>query len=132
MYDGNYEEMVGSAFSQLLPVLFLLMNDNTLRFNQVFLPNTGEESVLLVDSWGGFKQMAHETDTTKNITIKYIPEGTTGLVQPWNRYGARPWKNYTRRLSELLTKAEPETNLHERNNIIKWQSLAYNQLSPPR
>lgn len=78
MYDGNYEEMVGSAFSQLLPVLFLLMNDNTLRFNQVFLPNTGEESVLLVDSWGGFKQMAHETDTTKNITIKYIPEGTTG------------------------------------------------------
>ena len=94
-----------------------LINDNIRRFNEIFLPNTEEKSLLLVDAWEGFKQMTNGADARKEVTIKYIPEGTTGIVQPWDRYGARPWKNYTRRLSELIKKSDPKGTLHERNNM---------------
>jgi len=69
--------------------------------------------------------------SSNKVTIAIIPEGTTGLVQPWDTFGARPWRNFTRRLSELLKRADPSIHLYERN-MMKLQSLAYNQLHSPR
>ena len=76
--------------------------------------------------------MADGVATEKQVVVKYIPEGTTGMVQPWDRFGARPWKNFVRRLSDILKVADPNIILHERNNIIKLQSLTHQQLLSPR
>ena len=66
------------------------------------MKHAAERTVLLVDAWGGFKKMSEGAETTKNVRIEYIPEGTMGIVQSWDVFGARPLKNYVRRLSELL------------------------------
>ena len=61
-----------------------------------------------------------------------IPKGSTGKVQPLDVYGFRIWKNYLRHFSDSIILLDYDLNLHIRNNIIKLQSLVYNQLSSPR
>jgi len=61
-----------------------------------------------------------------------IPKGTTGKIQPLDVYGFRIWKNFAKRFSDIVLLLESDINLHERNNIIKLQSLIHNQLLSPR
>ncbi|KYQ49481.1 hypothetical protein ALC60_11447 [Trachymyrmex zeteki] len=60
------------------------------------------------------------------------PKDTTGKIQPLDVYGFRIWKNFAKRFSDTVLLLESNINLHERNNIIKLQSLIHNQLSSPR
>ena len=70
----------------------------------------------------------------KHITTMIISKGTTGKIQPLDVYSFRIWKNFAKRFSDVVLLLESFTNinLHERNNIIKLQSLIHNQLSSPR
>ncbi|EFN87350.1 hypothetical protein EAI_02123, partial [Harpegnathos saltator] len=100
-------------------------------FANVFLPNTGENSVLLLDSWTGQteKKFDNIDKDNKNIQIFTIPAGTTGLIQPLDIYTFRPWKNFLRQFSDIVMLYNYDVNLHLRNNI---QSLIHNQFSSPR
>lgn len=103
-------------------------------FENVFLPNTGEKSLLLLDSWTG--QTAKKFDSVekhnKEVQILTIPAGTTGLIQPLDVYTFRPWKNFLKQFSDIVMLYNYDINLHSRNNILKIQSLIHNQFSSPR
>lgn len=103
-------------------------------FANVFLPNTGENSVLLLDSWTGQteKKFDNIDKDNKNVQIFTIPAGTTGLIQPLDVYTFRPWKNFLRQFSDIVMLYNCDVNLHLRNNILKIQSLIHNQFSSPR
>jgi hypothetical protein len=100
----------------------------------VYLPNVGDNSVLLLDSWSGHcpAVVRDNINSNKNVEIKTIPPGTTGQIQPLDVYGFRTWKNFIRHFSDMILLMEPDLILHQRNNILKLQSLVHNQLSSPR
>ncbi|XP_071572277.1 uncharacterized protein [Temnothorax nylanderi] len=101
---------------------------------EAYFPNIGSSSVLLIDSWTGHcpNIISDLTPPGKSITTMIIPKGTTGKIQPLDVYGFRIWKNFAKRFSDTVLLLESNINLHERNNIIKLQSLIHNQLSSPR
>lgn len=103
-------------------------------FKECFLPNTGEKSVLLLDSWTGQTEKKFEAidKANKVVNVRTIPAGTTGLIQPLDVYTFRPWKNFLRQFSDLVLLYNYDVNLHLRNNILKIQSLIHNQFSSPR
>lgn len=63
-------------------------------FKDIFLPNVcpGERAVLCLDSWTGQteKQFENIEKYGKEITVKTIPAGTTGMIQPLDVYTFRP------------------------------------------
>ncbi|XP_076165796.1 uncharacterized protein LOC143145892 [Ptiloglossa arizonensis] len=101
---------------------------------EVFLPKTGLQSVLLLDSWSGHcpSTFQQSIPADKELITLTIPKGTTGLIQPLDVYGFRVWKNFVRTFSDRVLLYDLDINLHLRNNIIKLQSLTHNQLSSPR
>lgn len=101
---------------------------------EVYFPNVGSTSVLLLDSWSGHcpKVIEEVKPANKEVIIKKIPQGTTGKIQPLDVYGFRIWKNYVKHFSDTVILMNEDLNLHLRNNIIKLQSLVHNQLSSPR
>ncbi|XP_071579285.1 uncharacterized protein, partial [Temnothorax nylanderi] len=101
---------------------------------EAYFPNIGSSSVLLIDSWTGHcpNVISDLIPPRKSITTMIIPKGTTGKIQPLDVYGFRIWKNFAKRFSDTVLLLESNINLHERNNIIKLQSLIHNQLSSPR
>lgn len=103
-------------------------------FSEVYLPNTGRKSMLLLDSWTGHcpSQLEQLIPQDKEITFSTIPKKTTGIIQPLDVFGFRIWKNFVRTFSDYVILQEERINLHARNEIIKLQSLTHNQLSSPR
>lgn len=100
---------------------------------QVFFPYVGQKSLLLIDAWGGHcdKVVVECTPPGKEIKTGHIPKGTTSKIQPLDVFGFRVWKNYVRRFSDIVFLNNQDIDLHNRNNIIKLQSLVHNQLSSP-
>lgn len=59
-------------------------------FKEIYFPNVGEKTLLLLDSWNAHKDTAlleTATPKDKNVEIMIIPEGTTGICQPLDVYG---------------------------------------------
>lgn len=90
--------------------------------------------MLLLDSWSGHCPAAVQEATPydKKVHLKQIPTGTTGDIQPLDVYGFRIWKNFVRQFSDNVMYMNEDLQLHDRNNIIKLQSLVHNQFSSPR
>ena len=103
-------------------------------FSEVYLPNTGRRSMLLLDSWTGHcpNELQQLIPQDKEVTFSMIPKKTTGIVQPLDVFGFRIWKNFVRTFSDNVILQERDVNLHLRNEIIKLQSLTHNQFSSPR
>lgn len=101
---------------------------------EVFYPNVGPQSILLLDSWSGHCDRVIEETMPENkiVNIKKIPTGTTGKIQPLDVYGFRVWKNFVRQFSDQVMLMDYDLNLHLSINIITLQSLVHNQLSSPR
>ncbi|XP_025153861.1 uncharacterized protein LOC112588375 [Harpegnathos saltator] len=101
---------------------------------EAYFPNIGSNSVLLIDSWTGHcpNIISDLTPSGKRIITMIISKGTTRKIQLLDVYGFRIWKNFAKRFSDIVLLLESNINLHERNNIIKLQSLIHNQLSSPR
>ncbi|XP_071573356.1 uncharacterized protein [Temnothorax nylanderi] len=103
--------------------------------NDVFFPNVGPKSVLLLDSWSGHcPNIISETkpDSVTDFVSLTIPAGTTGRIQPLDVYFFRMWKNFIRYFSDMVMMLDLAIDLHVRNNILKLQSLTHNQFSSPR
>ena len=101
----------------------------------VFFPNVGPKSVLLLDSWTGHCPniiQESKSESIEDIILLTIPAGTTGKIQPLDVYGFRLWKNFVKYFSDIVMLLNLEVDLHVRNNILKLQSLTHNQFSSPR
>jgi hypothetical protein len=104
-------------------------------FKDVFFPNVGEKSILLIDSWTTYNDIDAINEVTpdgKDLELLTIPKQTTSLVQPLDVYGFRIWKDFVRKFSDRIIMDHLDVNLHLRNDIIKLQSLVHNQFSSPR
>ncbi|XP_029162654.1 uncharacterized protein LOC114934181 [Nylanderia fulva] len=102
---------------------------------EVFFPNVGPKSVLLLDSWTGHCPdiiQRNKPDFIDNINLLTIPAGATGKIQPLDVFGFRLWKNFVRHFSDTIMLLDLDVKLHSRNNILKLQSLTHNQFSSPR
>jgi hypothetical protein len=106
-----------------------------LWFKEVFFPNVGNKSVLIVDSWTTYNDkvlIKNATPSNKELETLTIPPKTTALVQPLDKYGFRLWKNFLRKFSDRVVLDRLDIDLYQRNNILKLQSLVHNQFSSPR
>lgn len=104
-------------------------------FEQVYFPNVNDKTLLIVDSLSHYKDIQAITSVkpmNKEFELSTIPPNTTSIIQPLDVYGFRPWKNFVRKFSDQAILHNYEVNLHQRDNIIKIQSLTHNQFSSPR
>lgn len=139
--DGKFGPLVQSTIYKADNIYVLPSKSGKLTsdivtewFKNVFLLAADTDSLLILDSWTGQNEKVFEKLDTgmKNIQIKTIPAGTTGMIQPLDVYGFRPWKNFVKNFSDIVMLYNFSINLHLRNNILKLQSLTHNQFSSPR
>ena len=73
-------------------------------YEEAFLPNVGETSVLCLHSWSGKtkKNFQDVIVCNKQVKILTIPAGTTGMIQPLDVYTFRPWTKFLRCFSDLI------------------------------
>jgi hypothetical protein len=76
---------------------------------EVYFPNVGPKSVLLLDSWTGHCPdviARNRPENAEDIVFLTIPAGTTGQRQPLDVYDFRLWKNFVKHLHTqvLVTK----------------------------
>ncbi|EFN76473.1 hypothetical protein EAI_05548, partial [Harpegnathos saltator] len=104
---------------------------------EIFFPNVGLQSVLLLDSWSGhcpnvIQETRSDFVSRSDIVFITIPADTTEKIQPLDVYGFRLWKNFIKYFSDIVMLLELAIDLHVRNNILKLQSLTHYQFSSPR
>jgi len=95
----------------------------------VLKPTIGnKKSLLLSDYWGG---QHHETlyADLKYLKRLEIPNKTTAMIQPCDVYYNRQYKYLVRKMYHHVRLYDMDIHLAQRNNIIKLNSLVYNQLS---
>ena len=100
--------------------------------DNVLKPTIGNQKCLLLsDYWGG------QRDETLYADLKYlkrleIPKKTTAMIQPCDVYYNRQYKYFVRKMYHHVRLYDLDIQLAQRNNIIKLNSLVYNQLSSPK
>lgn len=104
-------------------------------FLNVYFHTAGRNEILLVDALTSYKDR-EKIDQLKpsnvNYTFEMLPPHTTPFAQPLDRYFFRPYKAFTRRISEYLSFNFPEVKLHTRDTILKIQVVVYNTFRSPR
>ena len=68
----------------------------------------------------------------EKLIIQIIPPNTTYELQPLDRYFFRMYKYMIRELSHNVDFDDPSQSLQQRDNILKLQSLAFQQFLSPR
>lgn len=88
---GQYGPLVQQKMFKAENVLALVSNSGKMTsqlsktwFREVFLPQTNQNSLLLLDSWSGQNSASFDgiAQSRKNCEILNIPAGTTGMIQP--------------------------------------------------
>jgi len=96
---------------------------------KVLIPTLGDRKTLLLsDCWGGQRDNKLY-QSLKNLTRLEIPKKTTSMIQPCDVYYNRQYKYIIRQIFGFARLYDLDVNLAQRNNVIKMNSLAYNQLS---
>jgi len=74
----------------------------------------------------------HAAPAGTAIKVRRIPKNSTGLILPLDVYGFRPVKNIIRRMADMVLLQGLDFQISVRDNIIKFQSLVWNQLAAKR
>ena len=104
-------------------------------FSKVYFPNVQSETTLLIDSWTTYNDenaINRCKPDDKTLSILRIPPKTTALIQPCDVFFFRMWKSFVRKISDRILLDDLKVNLHDRNEIMKIQSLTHNQFRSPR
>jgi len=88
-------------------------------------------TLLLSDSWNGQSEKHGFYNEIRGLKRLQIPFKTTLKIQPLDVFFNRQWKVIARRLYDRILLDDMDTDVTERNNILKLQSLTHNQLSAP-
>lgn len=112
---------------------YKLTSNHATWLKEIFFPNVGPQSVLLLDLWSlHCPNVISEirSDSATDIVFLTIPASTTGKIQPLDVYGFRLWKSFIKRFSDTVMLLDLAIEFHVRNNILKFQSTHY-QFSLP-
>ena len=100
--------------------------------DRVLLPSVSSRRTLLIsDCWSGQGDNKGLYDDIKHLHRLEIPKHTTAQIQPLDVFYNNQHKYIARRIFDRVQLDELDVNLNERNNIIRCQSLVYNQLCAP-
>lgn len=100
---------------------------------EIFLPMVEPNSVLIIDSWKGYKEMTQMPELkTKNLRIEILPPGSTSQLQPADVFFNRTFKHFIRLISNKIRWRFPNFILAVRNNLLTLLDLTYNQFKAPR
>lgn len=100
---------------------------------EIFLPMAEESSLLIVDSWTGYKEMIQMPDlATKKLEISVLPAGSISQLQPADAYFNWTFKHYLRKISNKLQWKHPDFTLSTKKNFLTLLVLVYNQFKAPR
>ncbi|CAF5070504.1 unnamed protein product, partial [Rotaria sp. Silwood1] len=97
--------------------------------DEVFEPIVQNKNYLLIsDCSGGHgdDEIYEQLTSSKRLEI---PKKTTSMIQPLDVYFNRQYKVIARKIYDHIRLRNSDINLCQRNNIIKLNSLIYNQLS---
>lgn len=104
-----------------------------LWMGEVFLKNVEYDSVLIIDSWTGYKQMMQMPEiTAKKLKIVQLPPKTTSRLQPADVYFNRPFKNLIRRVCNKVRWMHNDFILAKRENLLNILDMLYYQFKAPR
>ncbi|OWA55117.1 hypothetical protein BV898_19502 [Hypsibius exemplaris] len=81
----------------------------------VYFPTAGDNTALLVDSWPVFADITlldKANIEKKEMDFAMIPAGTTGMIQPFDVYGFRPWKCFFRHIEDHVALYDLPVVLH--------------------
>lgn len=86
---------------------------------EVYYPNVGPNSVLLLDSRTGHCPniiQRNRPDSAQDIVLLTIPAGTIGKIQPLDSidFGFRLWKNFVKHFSDVVMLLDRDVKLHSR------------------
>lgn len=115
--------MTCSKSGKLTGSLVEYWRDNVLK------PVIGKNKCLLLsDCWGtqGDDEIYKNLSNVKRLEI---PKKTTSMIQPLDVYFNRQYKVIARKLYDYIRLYNIDVNMAQRNNLIKMNSLIYNQLS---
>lgn len=104
-------------------------------FTDIYLKYAPTSSVLLLDSLRIHHdvKMHQQLRLVENgVRIMKIPEGRTGELQPLDLDCNRPWKAFVEKFYHHVSAQNIEVNLYSRDQVLKLQSLVYNQFCSPR
>lgn len=85
-------------------------------------PSTPPLTILLVDSWAGFRDHANmlsQVPSGKEVRPMTIPAGATYLCQPLDVYFFRLFKRFIRRLHDYAIQHHPGFAADSRDGILK-------------
>lgn len=100
---------------------------------EVFLPIAEKNSVLIIDSWTGYKQMIQMPEiAAQKLKIVQLPPKTTSRLQPADVYFNRPFKNFIRRICNKVRWMHYDFILAKRENILTILDMLYYQFKAPR
>lgn len=106
-------------------------------FEKVYLPATGEKTILLLDAATtrkkeALRKLLIDNGTPDKVTIRHIPGGWTSVLQPCDQYFFRGWKHYVKEFQREIRIYSEDFMVYERNNILMIQAFTHNQLSSPK
>lgn len=101
--------------------------------DEVFLDMAEDESVLIIDSWSGYKQMMTMPQiAAKNLKIVTLPPGSTSVLQPADVYFNRPFKDFIRKVCCKVRWQNNDFILAKRENLLSILDMIWYQCKAPR
>jgi hypothetical protein len=99
----------------------------------IFLPSIGDNSVLVIDEWSGYKRpMEIEAVKKKALNVRVIPAGATPYLQPEDVRFNRQWKQMLRYACLRIRHHNPEFIVSIRKNQAALISFVHRQFCAPR
>lgn len=99
---------------------------------EVFLKVVDDDSVLVIDSWTGYKQMMQLPEITKKrLKIIQLPGGTTSALQPADVYFNRQFKDFIRKVCNKVRWQHNDFVLAKRENLLNILDMLWYQFRAP-
>lgn len=98
---------------------------------EVFLKFVDDDSVLVIDSWTGYRQMMQLPEISeKKLKIIQLPGGTTSALQPADVYFNRQFKNFIRKVCNKIRWQHNDFVLAKRENLLDILDMLCFNLRP--
>ncbi|EFO96775.1 hypothetical protein CRE_17034 [Caenorhabditis remanei] len=102
-------------------------------FTKDFLPNVPPNSLLILDSWGGFKKMMElPIVILKKLEVIVLPPDTTSKLQPLDLSFNRQFKNFIQKFEGYIRVRENHLIISKRSTQLGIIQFAINQFKAPR
>lgn len=101
--------------------------------DEVFLNVVEDDSVLVIDSWTGYKQMMQMPRIEeKKLKIIQLPPGSTSVLQPADVYFNRPFKHFIRKICIKVRWQHNDFILSKRSNLLDILDMVWFQCKAER